>query len=131
MERLFAMSERVFANNLNVILIQIDEAHSTEWPVAIEQNIGQETPEPHKCFEDRLKRANEFVTKYNPPFNVIVDGFSNDFAEKFRAWPDKYHCVDSSLKVFAKSEYHLEGDSEAKIIVDCTVLLEQLINKSI
>lgn len=126
-DRLFAMSEEIREANVNVILIQIDEAHSSAWPMALDDQ-----PNPQSSFEERVERANLFVEKYKPPFAVYIDGWDNIFAETFRAWPDKYHCVDNTLKVIAKAEYgmeHVKGEKEAVVLEDYTVLLKRLIGK--
>lgn len=123
------MAEIIFKNNLNVVLIQVDEAHSTAWPLAIDSVLNVEQPEPQKTYQDRINRANYFVTQYNPPFDVYIDGWDNTFAELFRAWPDKYHLIDSNMKIIAKSEYAKSGENEAKVLEDYTVLLQKLINK--
>jgi len=126
MTKLFDMAEDCRKNNIRVILVQIDEAHSTAWPLSIDNILGVEQPEPQKTFEDRLKRANHFVDKYSPPYEVYVDNWDNQFAELFKAWPDKYHCVDSDYKVIAKSDYHSDDMREATVIEDCTEVLRKL-----
>lgn len=127
MAKLFALSEITQSKKINVILIQIDEAHSSAWPVAIDTILGVDQPEPQKTFEDRVTRAHEFITKYNPPYEVYIDGWNNEFAELFRAWPDKYHCINKDFQVIAKAEYHKEEDAmEAKVIKDYTDLILEL-----
>lgn len=106
---------------MNVVLIQIDEAHSSAWPVGL-----KDQPEPQTNFDERIKRANEFIEKYDPPFKVLIDGWDNIFAETYRAWPDQYVAVDSNKKIIAKSEYGLYGDQEAKCLLEYTDLLESL-----
>ena len=81
-------------------------------------------PTPQSNFEERMKRAHEFIEKYNPPFPVYVDGWNNVFAETFRAWHDKYYYIDANKTVLAKSEYGLVGDEDAKIILDYLYLLD-------
>jgi hypothetical protein len=120
------MAKTLQENNISIILVQIDEAHSNAWPMAINSLLGVTQPEPQKTFEDRITRAKYFVESYNPPYTVMIDSWSNDFAEMFRAWPDKYHIIDQNLKVVAKSEYHKDGDNDALIIEDCTIALEKL-----
>lgn len=94
------MKDKLEAHNLKVILIQIDEAHSDAWPLGL-----KDQPPAHKSFQERLDRANHFIKLYDPPYPVFVDNWNNEFADLFRAWPDKFHCVDRDLKVVAKSEY--------------------------
>jgi hypothetical protein len=120
------MAPRLEQHKINIILVQIDEAHSDAWPVAIPEILGVEQPKPQQCFQDRVDRANSFVAEYAPPYPIFIDGWNNEFAELYQAWPDKYYCLDANLKVIAKSEYHKEGHYEAKIIEDYTNLLETL-----
>ena len=129
MEKLFSMVNEATKNNINILLIQIDEAHSSAWPMAIDSLLNVDKVEPHKTFEDRVLRANYFVEKYAPPYPVYIDAMTNEFADLFRAWPDKYHCINKDFKVIAKADYHSEGDKEAVIMEDCTVVLERLFKK--
>lgn len=86
--------------NIIFILVQIDEAHSSEWPVALENQ-----PEPQKNIGERLERANAFVQSEQIPFPLYVDVWSNEFAETYRAWPDKYYLINSEHTIVATSEY--------------------------
>ena len=110
--------------NIKFILIQIDEAHSTGWPIGL-----VDTPEPQKSFQERIERANKFVLIDKPadPFTVLIDGWSNEFAETFHAWPDKYYMVDPQYQVLAKAEYGTEGSNDALIKVDCSNIICSLI----
>jgi hypothetical protein len=110
------------------ILIQIDEAHSTKWKTGLENH-----PDPHKNIQDRLGRANNFINDSNvtDPFFVYVDNWSNDFAEMYQAWPDKYYHFDSDLKVLTKSEYGTGTDNhpDALIKFDCLDLIRNLLSQ--
>lgn len=117
------MSERIKRAGVKVILVQIDEAHSSAWPMALD-----EQPEPNSSFQDRINRANQFVRQYDPPYDVYIDGWDNQFADTFRAWPDKYHCVNRNLRVVAKAEYGTKGDREAVVVQDYCDLLGKLID---
>jgi len=117
-------------HNINLILIQIDEAHSEAWPVGIE-TLNVLPVKPQRTFQDRIARAQYFVDNYKPPFTVYVDGWNNQFAELYRAWPDKYYCVDKDLKVIGKSEYNKEGSEEALVVVDLIDFLNKLMNFSL
>jgi len=123
------MAQSIYENKLNVILIQIDEAHSDAWPMYIDQLLNVEQPTSHKSFDDRVNRANYFVDNYRPPYPVYIDGWDNVFGNTFRAWPDQYHCIDKNFKVIAKSEYGTIGPNEAKIVEDYTELLQRLMNR--
>lgn len=126
MEKLFGLSTEIKKHGINLILVQIDEAHSNAWPMSIHTLLNVEPATPHKSFEDRVKRAQYFVDNYKPPYNVFVDGWNNEFAELFKAWPDRYYCVNKDFELIQKSEYHKNGDKEAVVKTDITVLLEQL-----
>ncbi len=105
---------------INLILIQIDEAHSSDaWPIGL-----TDVPESHKNLDERIKRANDFVLIDTPPFEVYIDMWTNDFAECYHSWPDKYLCIDNNLDIIAMSEYGKKSD--ALINVDCVVLIKQL-----
>ena len=104
---------------INFILIQIDEAHSTAWPIGLKNLV-----EPQKTLDDRIQRAKEFVKNENPPFEVLVDTWENNFAEKYKTWPDKYYCIDKNFTIICKSEYGIKGD--AIINKDCCDLIEEL-----
>jgi hypothetical protein len=110
-------------------LVQTDEAHSSQWSVYIDEIFGIEEPEPHKTFADRVARANHFIEKYNPPYPVYIDGWNNEFSNLFRAWPDKYHAIDSGFKVIAKAEYHTDKMNEAKVVEDYVDLLKKWFNE--
>lgn len=103
---------------LGIILIQIEEAHTTKWPLGFVDH-----PENHKTFEERVKRANEFAGKYSKFKNVYIDGWKNEFEEKFQAWPDRYVLIDKELKILEKSEYSLSG----VIKKDYTQTIEEII----
>ena len=67
--------------------------------MSIDVLLNVEKAEVQKTFEDRVKRANHFVNNYKPPYPVYIDAWNNDFAELFKAWPDKYHCINNNLKL--------------------------------
>ena len=106
------------------ILIHIDEAHSSEWPVGLENQ-----PEPQKNIQERIDRANNFIIDNNVPFPVYVDNWENDFAEIYQAWPDKYYHVGPDLVVINKSEYGTGVDNhpDALIKLDSLDLIKQLL----
>ncbi len=105
---------------IGLILVQINEAHSTLWP-----NGLKNTPLPQKSFEERVDRANKFVTEEKCPFDVFIDDWENNFDNKFRAWPDKYYCVDDQLKIIETSSYGTKKD--ALIDKDCLDLIKELL----
>lgn len=107
---------------INFILIQIDEAHSSAWPIGLKDQV-----DPQTDFNDRVKRANDFVIKDQVPFDVLVDTWSNNYANKYKSWPDKYYCIDQNKIIVAKSEYGANKD--ALINKDCCVLIKELLNQ--
>ena len=99
------------------MLIQIEEAHSSAWPVGL---VDQ--PEPHSSFAKRLEVANTFNTTEQVPYPILVDNWDNAYEQQFRAWPDKYYLIKptNGLKGFkgfegfmivAKSTYGKRRDA--------------------
>jgi hypothetical protein len=120
-EFLFSLAQQMKTHKIGFILIQIDEAHSTAWPIGLEK-----TPLPQSSYEDRMQRAQSFSNQIpSDSFQLYIDGWDNQFAEKFRAWPDKYYCINNQYQVIAKSEY---GD--ALIKKECTDLILELIKNN-
>lgn len=115
-------------HNIIFLLVQIDEAHSTKWPIGLIN-----TPEPQISFSDRIKQANDFVLNYDIgfAFKILIDGWDNLFAETFRAWPDKYYFIDNTYKILGKSEYGRvdKGEVDALIKYDCCQVINDIINK--
>lgn len=105
---------------INFILVQINEAHSTKWPTGLVN-----TPTPQKDFAERVERANNFVKEDSCPFTVLIDDWSNTFDSKFRAWPDKFYCVNKEMKIVETSEYGEKSD--ALINKDCLNLIKELL----
>jgi hypothetical protein len=111
-------------HRIKFILVQINEAHSTSWPIGLDH-----MPAPQANIDERVERANEFVRNNHPPsgvFHVCIDAWQNAFDNMFQAWPDKYYCIDKNKKVIAKAEY---GD--AVILEECTDLIVRIIKKKI
>jgi hypothetical protein len=102
------------------ILVQIEEAHSTAWPIGLDH-----TPQPQVNLEERFERAKSFVDTDKPSaevFPVFVDRWDNSFANRFRCWPDKFYCINKDHRVVAHSEY---GD--AVLVKDCATWIEELL----
>jgi hypothetical protein len=123
-EKLFSIADEMKNKKILFILIHIDEAHSSLWPVGLENQ-----PEPQKDIDDRIKRATDFIENENVPFPVYIDTWNNNFAEIYHAWPDKYYCIDKNNNILLKSEYGDSGDSDAKIKVDCVDAILDLMEK--
>lgn len=136
--------------SVRFILIQIDEAHSTAWPIGgIDQGVsgGGEgktriiEPSPQSSLEERVERAQRFVQQMvtsdlseegvvtralkDGIITVLVDTWDNDFGNTCQAWPDVYYCVDATtMNIIAKSTYGERRD--ALIDVDCLDVLQSL-----
>jgi hypothetical protein len=110
---------------IKFMLVQIDEAHSSKWPLGLPDQV-----EPQKSFDERIERAQTFSKDHDikEPFKIMIDGWDNEFANRFRAWPDKYYLVDPTYKLLAKSEYGRYED--ALIDVDCIVHILRLIKEN-
>jgi hypothetical protein len=117
-----ALHQKMSEKSIKFLLVQINEAHSSAWPVGL-----SDQPEPHSCYKDRESRAKEFIEKDQPnnPFIIRVDGWDNLADNTFRLWPDKYYLIDHDYKVLVKAEYG--RDADALINVDCIELLDNLL----
>jgi hypothetical protein len=110
------------AKEIFFLLVQIEEAHTAAWPTGT-ITLGI----PHANLEDRLARAQAFAASELPRcgnFAVVVDPWTNPFANRFRAWPDKYYLVDEARVVQTKSTYGAEAD--AVIDKDCVDVIYSL-----
>lgn len=117
---MFALSPKLKEKKIRLILIQTHEAHSSLWPVGLDDQ-----PEPHSSFEDRVRRANEFKLCENPPYDIYIDGWDDQFEQTFRAWPDKYYYIDHDFRILKTSSYGQRSD--ALIDYDCLQLLLNII----
>jgi hypothetical protein len=112
-------------NNVQLILIQINEAHSSEWTKHL-----KDEPEPQKSYQDRLDRTKLFLEKYQiskyPFIEVYIDGWNDKADNLYQLWPDKYYLVDKENKIVKKSEYGTEGMMEAVILEDYLDVLVRL-----
>lgn len=105
------------------ILVQIDEAHTPLWP---QGTITLGTPQVDLA--DRVARALQFASKeivgMEVEFVVCVDPWNNAFADRYRAWPDKYYLLGADGRVLQKSTYGATAD--AVIDLDCVDLIHLL-----
>jgi hypothetical protein len=118
------MAPDLAEKGIQIILIQVHEAHSSAWPMGLDSQ-----PEPNKSFADRVARAQEYITYDSPPFPVYVDGWNDAFEQRFRSWPDKYYAINSNHVVKMKSTYGEKDD--ALIDVDLVVYLDKLLNPTL
>lgn len=108
---------------INLILIQIHEAHSDAWPIGLKNQ-----PKPNKSFQDRINRAQQFVQTEHPPYTVYIDPWDDSFEQKFRAWPDRYYYVDlegKDIRILMTSTYGQRKD--ALVDYDCQNLVRDII----
>lgn len=94
------MAARLARSKIRLYLIQISEAHSSLWPVAL-----PDQPEPQQSYEERRQRALRYQATDQPPYPVLVDGWDNHFQNTFHAWPDKYFIVDATHTIRYHSQY--------------------------
>jgi len=120
-KKLFELKPKI-KNNLRVIFIYINEAHSSKWPIGRDYQ-----PEPQKSIQERIDRAKEFKKLHDWPYEIFVDTWENKFEELFHAWPDKYYLLDRDLKIVAKSTYGTEAHNDGVVEVDSTEIIENFI----
>jgi hypothetical protein len=121
---LFSVASELEARGIRLILIQIHEAHSDAWPIGLPNQ-----PKPNSCYQDRVDRAQEFIRNENPPYDLYIDGWDDQFEQQFRAWPDRYYYVDlaaDGIRVIQTSEYGKYA--EALIDYDCMSLVQDILS---
>ena len=74
LHQLVEQSAKMKKNNIGLILIQIEEAHTKKWPLGFTDH-----PDNHNIFENRVSRANDFAKRFNQFENVYIDGWDNNF----------------------------------------------------
>lgn len=119
---MFSVASQLEQRKIRLILIQIHEAHSDAWPIGLHNQ-----PNANQCYQDRIDRAQQFIQNDNPPYDVYIDGWDDQFEQKFRAWPDRYYYVDleDNLRVIRTSTYGEQA--EALIDYDCADLIRDLL----
>lgn len=106
-------------NNIQLILVQIDEAHSNKWKIGLYDH-----PENQKNMNDRINRANEFNKLY-PFFNVYIDDWNNNFQNIFQSWPDQFYLINNDFIVINKSFY-----KDAIIVEDYSDIIDKLLDNN-
>lgn len=121
---LFSIASQLEEIGVRLILIQIHEAHSDAWPIGL-----KDQPKSNSCYQDRVDRANQFVRQEQPPYDVYIDGWDDQFEQGFRAWPDRYYHVDlkdpDGIRILTTSTYGQYAD--ALIDYDCKDLVHDLV----
>lgn len=119
---MFSAASQLEKIGIRLILIQIHEAHSDAWPIGL-----KDQPKPNSCYKDRVDRAQDFVKVEQPPYDVYIDGWDDQFEQNFRAWPDRYYHIDlPSMRILSTSSYGLKRD--ALIDYDCEELVRDLLS---
>jgi len=78
-----------YAASVRFVCVYIMEAHaSDEWPIGDKVCVKQ-----HRTQEDRITAAKEFVQKYDYRVPMLVDVMTNEFNNKFAAWPERWWLV--------------------------------------
>lgn len=116
--RLLELYDKIMASEYHLIFIQINEAHSSKWPLGLSHH-----PSVHEDIKDRLSRARQFIETYKFPYPVYVDKWTDDYERAYHAWPDQYVVIDSTTgNIMSYSEY----SDQALITNDYATLLENL-----
>lgn len=91
---------KVKDSEYDLVLIQINEAHSDRWPLGFNYH-----PPVQKDFADRLQKANDFAKTC--PYDIYVDTWEDSYEITYHAWPDQFCLIETATgKVLDKSRYH-------------------------
>jgi len=99
-----------FGENVRWLGIYIAEAHTVdEWPMPCVNS-----PCRHKqptSTEARLAHAREFVEKFHPPFQVLVDSYvdswTDPFLKGYDAWPERFYVFQYTQGLETDSHWGL------------------------
>lgn len=110
---------------VRVVLVQIQEAHTTRWPLGMTDH-----PEPQATIEERMERARAFRSRVPSCFRLLVDPWEDPFERRFRAWPDRYVMLapadeTGNRVVEALSTYSMD----AVVETDYARILTELLDK--
>lgn len=105
-------------NNIELILIQISEAHTDKWPIGLIDH-----PTQHINFEEKILKAQYFNNKF-PYFNIYIDSLENEFENSYQAWPDKFVLINKDKFILDNSKYSIN----AIIINDYASIIDYLVN---
>ncbi len=114
--KLLTLLDKMKKENICLVLVYINEAHTTKWP------IGLNHPDPQADLPDRIERAKSFSKLY-PQFDIYIDTWNNDFENAFQAWPDKYYFINGNLTILEKAEYGMN----AIVLHDYSELLKEIL----
>jgi len=121
---LFSLAPAMKSAGIVLILVQIEEAHTNEWPIGKDYQ-----PNNHVSMQDRTEHATTFVSMYNPPFPVFVDNFDDNlYEETFHSWPDKYYYFNNMFNVLEHSTYHQDSSRDGMVKLDVVDMIKGIIN---
>lgn len=121
LQALIDMYPQVIKSDHDIVFIQINEAHSNKWPLGLTDH-----PEVHQSYTDRVNRAEKFVSDYNFPYRVLIDGWSDEFESTYHAWPDQYVLIDVNTGVILDMS-RFDGPTEAMVTNDYADVLNRVI----
>lgn len=103
-----------FSDVASFMMVYISEAHATDvWPLGNTVCVNE-----HKCIEDRIKAAKEFIVEERKnKIPLFVDTMSNQFDEKFMAWPERFYIIQGNVfKFVAQPSKEDKGFDRTEII---------------
>ena len=83
-----------YNEKINFVTIYICEAHACdEWPIRTKTEL---CIKQHKNINDRILMANKLINDYNFKLPLLIDNMSNEFLNKYSAWPLRAFIIDST-----------------------------------
>jgi type I thyroxine 5'-deiodinase len=93
--------------------IYIKEAHPLdEWQMDSNEKEGVCYPQP-KSTEDRVRIANDFLTRYHYEIPLLIDPIENRANAAYAGWPERLYILDENGTIVYKGQpgpfgYHPE-----------------------
>ena len=82
-----------YKSKINFYTIYISEAHANdEWPIRIKKELQCNQ---HKNNLERWNACVKFINDYNYEIPCFIDSISNEFQQKYAAWPARAFLINS------------------------------------
>ncbi len=94
-----------YATKIDFMVAYVAEAHAEdEWPIGSDTVVFQ-----HKTIEDRQRAAYKCIEETGIHWPIVLDTLSNEFTEKYGAWPIRFFIFDNQEKKMVWQSFPQNG----------------------
>src|SRR5712692_5869581 len=95
---------RRYGDQATFLAVYIKEAHPTdEWQMETNEKEDVCYAQP-RSMEQRVAIANDFVTRFQFPIPLLVDGMDNAADAVYAGWPERLYVIDESGTIVYKGK---------------------------